>query len=146
MKDVEKLLRKAKALLDQVADALFPDNADGFLECLGVEPKKYERRQPDGSIGYDFLKVLADTAVEDWEDCEGIEKFMNEMQSCEIVDDVEEDAFIKNPWSYPGWNSLTRAEKQKILKTLDIPEENMEQYIKYTGVQQKPAKDLFGWG
>ena len=39
---------------------------DGFLESLGVDRGKYIVKNPDGSIGYDAIRALSDTAVRDW--------------------------------------------------------------------------------
>lgn len=147
MKDVDKLLRKAKALLDRIIEVLFPDNEDGFIDCLGVDPEKYKHIYSDGSVGYDFLKALADTAKEDWEDVDDDAAVFYEEPECPETD--PESDFSKAPWKYPGWNSMTRAEKQEMLAELGIPEEQTEQYMQYSGMQQnKKAKsrNLFGWG
>lgn len=66
MKDVNRLLERARAILGSLDFGLFPDNDDGFLDALGVDKTKYEVKHPDGTIGYDFLAALSDLAVEDW--------------------------------------------------------------------------------
>lgn len=42
------------------------DDGDSFLESLGVDKGKYIVKNPDGSIGYDAIRALNDTAVQDW--------------------------------------------------------------------------------
>ena len=44
----------------------WPGDGDDFLECLGVDKEKYSMENPDGSIGYDVVRALGDTAAEDW--------------------------------------------------------------------------------
>ena len=67
MKRIDVLIRKTKKLIREFALSWFSGNDDGFLEALGVDPVKYERVAPDGTIGYDFLAALNDTARECWE-------------------------------------------------------------------------------
>lgn len=48
---------------------LFPGDADAFIEALGFragDKKQFERLNPDGSRGYDFVAALSSTAAEDW--------------------------------------------------------------------------------
>lgn len=66
MRGIDQMIRKAKALLTDATCSLFSDNDDGFIDALGVDPEKYKRTAPDGTVGYDFLKALSDTAKEDW--------------------------------------------------------------------------------
>jgi hypothetical protein len=66
VKDVDKMLQRARALLTTLTCALLCDNEDGFLNALCVNPEKYKRTAPDGTVGYDFLAALMDTAKEDW--------------------------------------------------------------------------------
>lgn len=54
-----KLIAQAK---EKIAAGEFPDDADGFIEALGLDPENY--RVAGG--GYDFLKALSDTAALDW--------------------------------------------------------------------------------
>ena len=70
MRNVDRLLSKAKALLDSVVGIFFPGNDDKFLECLGVDPEEYKHTNSDGTVGYDFLQALSDTAREDWKESE----------------------------------------------------------------------------
>ena len=44
----------------------WPDDGDSFLESLGVDKGKYIVKNPDGSIGYDVIRALSDSAVQDW--------------------------------------------------------------------------------
>ncbi|MBR0199425.1 MAG: hypothetical protein IJQ42_04580 [Oscillospiraceae bacterium] len=48
----------------------WPDDGDSFLESLGVDRGKYIVKNPDGSIGYDAIRALSDTAVRDWRTAE----------------------------------------------------------------------------
>lgn len=66
MKDVNRLLERARTILGSLAFGIFPDNDDGFLDALGVDKAKYEVRNQDGTVGYDFLAALNDIAREDW--------------------------------------------------------------------------------
>ena len=68
MKNIDRLLSKAKALLAVAAGVFFPDDMDSFMEALGVDLEKYKRINPDESIGYDFIQALRDTAAEDWKE------------------------------------------------------------------------------
>lgn len=54
-----RLIAQAK---ERIAAGEFPDNEDGFIEALGLNPENY--RVAGG--GYDFLQALADTAALDW--------------------------------------------------------------------------------
>lgn len=150
MRNVDKLLRKAKTLLDRVVEVLFSDNEDGFLDCLGVDPEKYVHVYADGSFGYDFLSAIADTAAEDWADGDdyiGSTNFPEEIQ--EYAPD-EETEIPEEPWKRPWWNSLARSEKEEILLELGIPEESMGDFMEYIKEQPKEKKgkscNLFGWG
>ena len=145
MKNVDKLLRKARTLLDRIVDALFPDNEDGFLDCLGVDPEKYKRTHADGTFGYDFLAAIADTAKEDWENWD------EDIPATVFTGDSSDETDIQNePWKYPCWNSLTKTEKREILFGLGIKEESIENFMEYAEKQPKQEKgknyNLFGWG
>lgn len=51
--------------------SLFPrwsSDDDGFLAALSVNPHKYQKTNPDGSIGYDWLRALSDLAPNVWAD------------------------------------------------------------------------------
>lgn len=66
MRKLDRMIQTAKVLLANAAKVIFSDNEDGFLDALGVDPQRYAREQPDGTIGYDFMKALDDTARADW--------------------------------------------------------------------------------
>lgn len=68
MKNLDKLIRKAKEILQTGIELLFPGDEDGFMEALGVRREDYAVELPDGALGYDFLKALEDTAPLDWEE------------------------------------------------------------------------------
>lgn len=68
MKNLDKLIRKAKEILQTGIELLFPGDEDGFMEALGVRREDYAVELPDGTLGYDFLKALEDTAPLDWEE------------------------------------------------------------------------------
>lgn len=44
----------------------WPDDEDGFISALSVDPGKYLTINPDRSTGYDAVRALSDTAAEDW--------------------------------------------------------------------------------
>lgn len=66
MKSIDRLLKKASNMVTTSMLPLFPCNGDCFLDALGVDPEKYGKQMPDGSVGYDFLAVLYDIAGEAW--------------------------------------------------------------------------------
>lgn len=70
MRKIDKLIRKAKEILDTVVINTFglSFNDDNFIEALGCDPKDYEVVLKDGTIMYDADRVLNDTAKEDWSD------------------------------------------------------------------------------
>ena len=70
MKRIDRLLQKAKERFNATIEHLFPGDADGFMDALGVDKDKYKVEYPNGEVGYDFLKALADTARKDWGDYE----------------------------------------------------------------------------
>lgn len=68
----EAIKKRLAALESKILDTfpLFPDDEDGFIAALGLDPSGYQVRNADGSIGYDFLKALSSTAADDWADGE----------------------------------------------------------------------------
>lgn len=66
MKDVDKLLERARIILNALDIGLFPPDDDEFIEALGVDKLKYEVKHQDGTVGYDFLAALNDTVKEVW--------------------------------------------------------------------------------
>ena len=66
------MLREIKMRIKQLEQRIWakltswPDDDDGFLECLGVDKEKYHMKNPDGSNGFDVIRALSDTAAEDW--------------------------------------------------------------------------------
>ena len=66
------MLRELKKRLRQLEKRIWtklpfwPDDGDGFITALGVDPGKYLSINPDGSAGYDAIRALCDTAAEDW--------------------------------------------------------------------------------
>lgn len=150
MKDVDKLLKKAKTLLGKIVIALFPDNEDGFLDCLGVLPEKYMHKNPDGTCGYDFLSALADTAKDDWKDYDDSVEIPYTDLDINLKNGSEDTKKVEEPWKYPFWNSLSRSDKQEILSDLGIQPEAMEELIQYTAEHPEhkngKSRNLFGWG
>ena len=67
MKKIDKLLKKAAIMTQAALIALFPPDDDGFILALGVEPEKYQRKNRDGTIGYDVMAALNVTALDVWE-------------------------------------------------------------------------------
>lgn len=45
---------------------LWPDDSDGFLAALGVDNRRYEVTNPNGSTGFDAISALSDLAAEEW--------------------------------------------------------------------------------
>lgn len=67
MKKIDKLIKKAVEMSRSVLITLFPPDDDSFISALGVEPERYERKNRDGTTGYDVMAALDDTAPEVWE-------------------------------------------------------------------------------
>ncbi len=57
---IDRLLKKARALCNEILEAMCSDNADEFIEALGLNPKDYEKVSNDVVVGYDDMKALAD--------------------------------------------------------------------------------------
>lgn len=76
MKGIDRLLKKAKRVLSELAISIFTGNEDGFMDALGVDLELYAVNIPDGSVGYDFLKALNDTSAADW--AESVSEFGEE--------------------------------------------------------------------
>lgn len=70
MKQLDKLLQLARAMLAETAKAMFSGNEDGFIDALGVEPRAYAVKQPDDTIGYDVMRALNDVAAKCWREGE----------------------------------------------------------------------------
>lgn len=64
----EAVKKRLRALEQRILAKLpfWPDDGDSFLESLGADKGKYIVKNPDGSIGYDAIRALSDTAAEDW--------------------------------------------------------------------------------
>lgn len=144
MKNVDRMIAKAKSLLYVLVDSL-SGNDDGFLDALGVVPEDYAQERPDGSIGYDFLKALCDTAAKDW--------LGYEEEEAACMPEAEpgkkrrrrraqqERDFTQEAW----WDAVTQAEREEVVKYLsEHPEEcgSTEQEENKT----VKSRDLFGWG
>jgi len=57
------------AALEHKIISLLPcwsNDDDGFLAALGVDLNKYEHKNHDGSVGYDWLAALSDKAPDVW--------------------------------------------------------------------------------
>lgn len=67
MRNVSKLLKKAKFSMMELLRWCFPPDDDDFIKALGVAPEKYTVKNPDGTIGYDFMAALNDVSAEVWE-------------------------------------------------------------------------------
>lgn len=68
MNKIDKMLLLAKGILIKTKAVIYPDDDDDFVKSLGVDIKKYEVKNIDGSIGYDYIRALNDSAIEDWKD------------------------------------------------------------------------------
>lgn len=55
---IDKLLKKAYRLACEIIEAMYPDNEDGFIEALGLNPKDYEIVSNDVVVGYDDMAAL----------------------------------------------------------------------------------------
>lgn len=60
MNGFEKRLARMEELAARIAPDL-PDNVDGFLEALGVNPEAFRQ-----GAGFDFIAALSETAANDW--------------------------------------------------------------------------------
>lgn len=66
------MLREIKKRIKQLEQKIWaklpfwPDDEDGFISALSVDPGKYLTINPDGSSGYDVIRALNDTALQDW--------------------------------------------------------------------------------
>ena len=63
------LRRRLRQLEKQISNRFpsFPGDDDGFITALGVDPDRYKKTNPSGTVvGYDMLQALADLAAEDW--------------------------------------------------------------------------------
>ena len=116
MKDINRLLERAMAIHNSFDFGLFPDNDDGFLDALGVDKAKYEIKHLDGTVGYDFLSALNDTAKEVWE----------------MGDDEELHTNIEDAYHEPRAPERYSAEPR--------PDESHE------GGKSKKTRNIFGWG
>lgn len=126
MRDVERLLERAREIMGSFQLGLFPDDDDGFMEALGVDKSKYEVKHQDGTVGYDFLAALNDLAAVEWNEVEEPRR-TSARQSTVSGEDVQQTA------------ALDKAEPEEILpksktKTEEIPQ------------QSKKMHRLFGWG
>lgn len=144
MKNVDRMIAKARSLLCRLVDSL-SGNDDGFLDALGVAPEAYEQERPDGSVGYDFLKALCDTAARDWlgyEEEEAVRMPEAEPGKKRRRKRAQRKRdFTQEPW----WNAVTQAERDEMVKYLsERPEEcrSTEQEENKT----VKSRDLFGWG
>lgn len=73
MKEIQRLLKKAKQHLSEITKAAlgsFSDNVDGFIEALGLNPDKYKIEVPNGEVGYDDVAALKDCTKTVWADYE----------------------------------------------------------------------------
>ncbi len=67
-----KTLRAIKKRLRELEKRIWakltfwPGDDDGFLAALGVNREQYRTKNPDGSTGYDVIRALNDTALQDW--------------------------------------------------------------------------------
>ncbi len=56
---IDRLLKKARALCNEILEDMYSMNAD-FIEALGLNPKSYEVLVNGEVMGYDDMKALAD--------------------------------------------------------------------------------------
>lgn len=65
----KSLSARLAAMEARIRDELQSGNEeDGFVEALGVDLQIYQVKNRYGSIRYDFMRALSDTAAEDWKD------------------------------------------------------------------------------
>ena len=66
------MLRAIKKRLRQLEKRIWtklpfwPDDGDGFVSALGVDPERFKIIKADGLAGYDFVAALSATAEADW--------------------------------------------------------------------------------
>ncbi len=68
MKKIDNLIKSARLLLKKRAAIAYPSDEDGFMKALGVKLSSYAVELSDGTVGYDVLRALNDTALIDWAD------------------------------------------------------------------------------
>ena len=127
MKKIDALLHKARALIADSLAVLLSDNADSFMEALGVNLALYAVALPDGATGYDFMKALNDTATRDWADHEQLEA--DELGAGLVIDKLDENQDLGELTEEECWELIKKpmekpAPEQKAVK----------------------ARNLFGWG
>lgn len=64
---IDILLKKARALCNEILEAMYSDNEDEFIEALGLNPKDYEIVSNDAVVGCDDIAALA-TACGAWDE------------------------------------------------------------------------------
>ena len=70
---MRRIKERLKALEQKLKSAyqFWPDDSDFFIGALGLgdqDKRQFERKNPDGSTGLDFVAALSLTAREDWAD------------------------------------------------------------------------------
>ena len=65
MRKLNNLLKKARHMLPEILGVCFPSD-DDVIKALGADPDRYAVTGSDGTVGYDFIAALNDTAVEVW--------------------------------------------------------------------------------
>ena len=68
MKKIDNLIKSARLLLKKRAAIAYPSVEVGFMKALGVKLISYAVELSDGTVGYDVLRALNDTALIDWAD------------------------------------------------------------------------------
>lgn len=65
MRMIDKMLVKAKSMIQSLFAGLYDFNEDGFIESLGLNPKDYEVMVDNESM-YDSMKALSDSCKMIW--------------------------------------------------------------------------------
>lgn len=66
MRSIKARLERLENIVKQKVQSLIVGNDDGFLDAIVGEDHVDQYRDRNG--GYDALKALSDTAVQDWKD------------------------------------------------------------------------------
>lgn len=72
MKTIDRLLHKAKELYAKIMTIIYPDNDDGFIEALGLDPEEFQKTLPSGEVVYEYemIDLLNRITPELWADYE----------------------------------------------------------------------------
>ena len=155
MKKLRRMIKDVKKMISDVVIDLFDPNEDGFMEALGVDPEKYKHVAPDGTVGYDFMTAMYDTAAESWSE------YMADSSGEDVEFDIEvtempqnnnssADDWSEDPRKFHYWNILTAVEKEQALKkyaeVVGLPVEQLPKPEVEKPKEKTKYKKMFDWG